>query len=263
MKMRTKLAFGASTLALLIIAGCGGSGTSNPADQLADPTVRFFNASPDTTGLKFFYNNEQLASNLNYFESTPDFQSVDFVLEEDGAIDFSVSDAGTGEELQRDNQVFNRDTHTLIVAIGKQNPGLEFAKGLQQLLIPVDRRPVQGKSRLYILNALVQGQDIENRPITFRTVDPADPLTNNTALFSKSNLEYGAFNANASVLDIDSGTRTFQARASDVDAVVVFAQKTFVFESGKIYFALVGGQMDATATDRQPKIEFFPLSSIN
>jgi len=259
MRKHAKLA-STMMVAGLFLVGCGGGGSSIPFDRLPDPTVRFFNASPDSAGLTFKINDDSRAANLEYFQSSPDFAAIPFVNDEDGAIDYSISNAADDVELERDNAFFDRDKNFLIVAFGKVNPGVEFEKGLQQVVMEIDRRPVQGKARLFILNAYVNSQGSDNRQINFQTVDPTNPNSTQRPQFNRNNLVYGAFRTDSSVLDIDPGTRTFQARAADSDGVVILAQKTFVFEANTLYFALVTGQADATDPARQPKIEFFPLS---
>lgn len=248
----------AAALALAWVGiGCGGEGGGN---QLPKPVILFLNVSPDSGNLQFSVNDTNVGGPLAYTQSTGDFTTIEDVTDEDGGSDVKVTDADTGTELERDSQVFQRDNDILCIAYGLQNPGAEFEKRLQQLIIGINRRPVTGKARLYILNAFLPRVGVSPRQINFQNVDPNDPLSNSRPLYSRNNLVYGAF-ADSSILDVDPGTITFQARASDSDAIVVLAQTTYTFEAGRIYLTIVGGQETNSDVNRQGRVLVFPLTT--
>lgn len=249
-----------AVLGMVFVSGCGGGG-SDLSQRLPEPTMLFVNAVSDSSQLAFYVNDVQNHANLKYLETSPDFMGIQNILEEDGGTDLSVSDATTGEEIERDNSVFDRDTDNITIAYGLLNYGSDDTKRLQMKFFGINRRIVIGKARLMIFNGLVQPAGVDPRSITFRDVDPATPLTTQAAQYSRQQLQYGAFAESASVMDIDSGTRTFQARASDSDSVEVFAQTTYTFQPNTLYIALVAGQVDSTDPTAKARIEFIPITA--
>lgn len=249
-----------AAVGMTVLFGCGGGG-SDLTQRLAEPTMLFVNAVSDSNELAFYVNDVQNHANLKYLQTSPDFMSISNILEEDGGTDLSVTDATSGEEIERDNTVFDRDTDNMTIAYGLLNPGSDDTKRLQLKYFSFNRRIVIGKARLFIFNALAQPAGIDPRNITFRDVDPNNPLTTSAAQYSRQQLQYGAFAESASVMDVDSGTRTFQARASDSDAVEVFAQQTYTFQPNTLYIALVSGQVDSTDATTKARIEFIPITA--
>jgi hypothetical protein len=247
-----------SVAVALALAGCGGS-TSNRKDP--NPALSFMNLVPDTAGLKFVIDDATLASNQAYLQYNTDFPFITYRTAEEGGSEYIISDATTGIEIERDSSEFALDTDNIVLAVGKQNPGSEVEKRLQQTVISINRRIVPGKARLFIINAFVPASGINLKNINFRNVDPANPTSNSRPLYGRDNLVFGAFRSDISVIDIDAGTWTFQARDAEADAVTVIAQKDFTFERDKLYMAVVVGQEDATDPARQPKIEFLPIAS--
>lgn len=244
------------------LIGCGGGGSSEDiTDRFPDPTVFFINSVPDVNQLAFKINDLQLVPNLGYLNTNADFLTIARDKEEDGGTDYSIENGTTGEEFERDNRTFEKDTDSLILAFGLANPGTEITKKIQQFVIQVNRRVVAGKCRLLIFNALIQPAGVDGRSINFRDVDPADPDTLVNPLFGKDNLQFGTFANDASILDVDPGTRTFQARASDSDAVEIFCQRTITLRSNTIMLALVTGRVDSNDANLQPRIEFINIST--
>jgi len=250
----------AATLALGL-TGCGGSGSNS--SLLPNPLVRFVNASPDSGQLQFLMNDVARSAPLTYLASSDDFASVPFITDDEGGYDFSVNDVGSGNELERDNTSIGRDTASIIISYGLTNPGLDDEKKVQQAIATVDRvTPIGNKARLVIFNAAVQPTGTEPLSIDFQTVDLTDPLSQGTPQFSKPNLTYGAYSETASVLLIDSGSKTLQARLSSDGAgstVVVVAQDTFNLIPGKIYLALVSGVVDSVIPGQAPKISLIEI----
>ncbi len=250
-----------AALSASALIGCGGSSTNTTLQP--DPLVRFIAGVADSANVDFLANDEPAASNLAYRDTVVDFKSLPFLEDADGGYDISVSTVD-GEELERINTVFPRDTSTFIISYGKYNYGDEIDKRPQLALLTIDRTaPVGNKAKLLIFNALVRDEGIENGPFDFQTVDPSNPLSQSTPLFQKQNIGYGQFGGDANTLTIDSGTQTFQAREPAGDgsnSVTVLAQKTFTFLPGRIYIALVSGITDSTVAGQGGEIAFYEVA---
>lgn len=250
----------AVTLGLLAV-GCGGSGS--PEDRLPDPNVRFVNSVVSTQNLDFFLNTDRAAPNLPYTTATPDFQRIDFIRESDDAYDITITPAGDVEELDRLATSFAKDTNTLILAYGLLNYGADLEKRPQVLLVQTPRvRPIGDKSLVMVVNALARPTGVENEAINFQSVDPSDPNSEDNPQFRKSNIGFGTYSADANDLLIDSGTRTFQARQAGSDAIEVYASREFTFEPGRVYLALVTGQVENTTAGLAPQIVFIEISTL-
>lgn len=235
------------------MSGCAGGGALN---VLPDPTYRFVNASVDST-LNVSLNDVDVATGVAYLGSTPNFASVEYRSESDGGYDATVYVPGTETEV-RNYQEWSRDAEYIWVAYGLRNYGTEQTKRLDQLHFRVDRdAPVGNRARLVIFNALVERDGVDPYAVDFRSYDPTNPAGSENPQFSKGNLAFGSFDSNSNVLDIDSGTLTFQARQSAADAAVIYAQKTYTFSPGGVYLALVSGKVGSTTTP--PTITYVQL----
>lgn len=257
MKRKSLFVLTAAVVGSIFFAGCGGGGTSSITDRLPDPYVWFFNVIPDNTGgVTFSVDDTVLSARLAYLGSSADVTQIDDVAEDDGGTDVSIADGAVGgSEIDRINELFNKDTDALLVAVGKQNNLGEDDKVAKILRMNINRRVVPGKARLYILNAYLPAFGTKVRQINLQTADPADPLSTRRPQFQVQSVNYTNFESH-NVLDMDAGTYLMQARDSDSDAVTVVASKTFTFEPNKIYLAAVTGQVDASDTTRRPRLDF-------
>lgn len=244
----------------LVAAGCGGGGVS-ALDALPDPTVRFFNLSPDSSAIGFQIDDKKLATNTAFLGSNADFTAFKFVFDDSGGSDYFITDDSNGTELARENAQFDKNTDHMILAYGKVTPGTELAKRIQMLNVGINRRIVPGKARIYIFNGYVPRLGIEPRTVNFRSIDALGSVSIAKAQYERTSLQYGAFDASASVIDVDPGTRIFQARATDSDAVVILAEGQAALASNKIYFAIIAGQEDSADPAKQGKITFVELST--
>lgn len=245
-------------VAIVVCLGCGGGSTATPND-LPEPTVRFFNVMMGASGVDFYLNDEIEVNNLGYLGSTPSFKSIRFITEEDGAYDVSVNEAGTANELERDYNFFQRDTDTIVIAYGKADAGAEPDKRALQMISAVSRKPASGQARLYIFNAMLREDGVENSPIDIQTYDPNDPTSQQNPQFQKKNIAYGTFSSDGNVLDIEPGTKTLQVRQSDSDAIEIYTQREFVLERGKLYLAIVSGQVGSADPAFAPTLTLIPI----
>lgn len=250
--------------ALSLLGGCMGS-TNNNSGNLPDPTVRFVNGSPATTGVDF-YLNDALYSSRAYLGSSANFQDLEFIEQVDGGYDAAIRSTGGTLDLDRqapDPPIFNRNTHNLMIAFGLPNPGGEILKRSQLMIMSIDRAaPVGNKSRLYIFNGMQRATGFENASMTLQTIEPGNPSSIDNPQFKRENVQYGD-NTDNNPLQIDSGSLTWIARLGDVDAVNEFARTTFTFGAGKIYLALITGQEGAANPALQPRVEFIELETKN
>ena len=261
--MRRLIRFYVAGAALsLVLAGCGGGGTTTAV--LPDPTVRFFNAGADNVSLDFFVNDVLKAGGVGYTASSADFVSYPFLTEEEGAYEISINRAGSAEELERDYIVLNRDQHYLFIAYGLADPGTELDKRMLVASFVINRtRPIGNKSRFVIFNSLVRETGVDNTSIDFQSFDPSNPASGDNPQFKTSDVTYAEFDPSKNILEIDSGSKTFQVRQNGSDSTLVYAQATNTFEPGKIYLALVSGKVDSVDPALRPKLQFIELSPEN
>lgn len=238
-----------------LLAGCGGGGS---LINQPDGQIRLFNASPDST-LDFRIDDVNERAGVAYLGNSPAFRTIAFRADTDGGYDMSVIVPGTEREV-RSEQFFARDQSYLWVAFGLATPD-NVDKRLDHTFIPISREaPIGNKARLIIFNALNSGPGFESNAVNFQSFNPSDPNSGDNPQFIRGSLGYGSFDQSGNLMDIDSGTLTFQARQTGSDAAVIFAQKTFTFESGKIYFALVSGVVGDPVVAKQPTITFFEIA---
>ncbi len=232
---------GLATLALGVLAGCGGS--SGSVTALPDPRLRFFNLSPDST-LDLYLNDDTRATNIAYGASAANFFSLD--IDEETEYDLALRATGSTIDLTSEFRTFARDTNWLVVAFGLQTFGTENSKRLQASLVNVDRtRPNGTRSRVVAFHGYVPATGNDNFPIILK-----NDLTIPTISFPA--LNFGGFTTQ----DIDAGPQTFIAQRASTDGEITRVTK--VFESGKIYLMYVGG-VEGAAGATAPKIDFFEI----
>lgn len=243
----------------VLLAGCGGSGTTSSAQE--DPKIRFINASPATTGLDLVLNENVQYANVAFRGSSADFQEIEFLPDNpDGGYDVSIRSAGGTVDLDILNNEYGRNTDSLILAFGLQNPGGELLKRAQVTTQTIDRKaPTGNRARLIVLNSLIRSTGFENVPITYQSIIPGDPTSIDNPQFRISDIQYG----NTQITTIDSGERTFIARRGEVDALQEFARSTFTFQPGRIYLVLITGQEANANPALQPRIEYIELQTEN
>lgn len=242
-----------------LLAGCGGK-TFSGEDARPDPTLLFVNASLASVRLDFLMNDALVDGNVAFLGTSPDFRSFRFISESDGGYDASIRPAGGGEEFDRFGFAPARESHSIAMAIGTPDFGTEFLKRCQILAFMVDReRPTGNRARVTFINALLRAPGSESPPVRFQTIDPDDPFSEENPLFSVSDVQYASV-GDSQTLAVDATTLTFQARRSDVDGVVVFAEREFAFGAGKIYLGVLTGQEGATDPALRPTIRFIELT---
>lgn len=231
-----------------LLIGCGGSSGTDVATY---PTMLFVNASADTTGLDLWLNESVLAADFQYLESNADFTAFEFISDNNGAYDIITQDTVTFEVYDAQNQVFVRDTHSVIVAVGLQNFGTEFLKRLQSITVDIDRTAPNGnKARLYVVHAFVREAGFATPPIKFQ-----NPGQN--PQFTTASIDY----ANSQSITVDSGPMDWDAVRADSDGTVVYASKNQILAAGGIYLVLVSGIENDATTAKQPAITFIELTS--
>lgn len=247
-----------ASLAAMSLVGCGGGSSQG---TLPDPTVRFINASPAATSMDFLLNDAVEGGNLGYLASTPDFQEYEFRSDtNEGGYDISIQVPGSTSELDRENTVFNRNTHTVVLSIGKPNPNGELEKRARIIQIPIDRTaPVGNRSRLIVFNSMLRAPSIDQVPITFQSIIPGDPASIDNPQFKLTDIQF----ASQQSITIDSGARTFIARRGEVDAVEEFARITFNFEPAKLYLVVIAGQESNPDGLATPQIAVINLATKN
>lgn len=248
-------------VASVALAGCFGE-TNSGGGVLPDPTVRFFNISPDAGTMDYLLNDEERASAVPYLGTTPNFVSFDFLSTNEGGYDVSCRLTGDTLELDRfvaSPPVFQRDTDNLVISVGLPNPGGETLKRTQLLIWNIDRTPPNGnKARMYVLNALVRAPGFENDVLTLQTIDPGNPASIDNPLFSRENVQY-ATQLGGSPFEIDSGTFTFIARRGESGAAVEVARREFNFASGGIYLAVMSGVEGSSNPALAPSVNFIEI----
>lgn len=259
--MKTRWALGGWTFvvaaAAVTLVGCGG--TQNTSNQ-PDPEVRFVNGVPDTANLDFVLNDEVKSQNLAYQSASADFESIEFLTEEEGGYDVSIRRTGTTNDLDIESRNFQRDTDTLVVAIGLQNPGGEPVKRARLVFVPVSRlAPTGNRARLVFLNGFLRSAGFDTPNVTFQSIIPGDPASIDNPQDSIRDVPYG----DNRLITVDTGNRTFIVRRADTDALVQYAEQTVNLLPGRIYLALVTGQEANPTLSLQPSLRFIEISTQN
>ncbi|RYG38553.1 DUF4397 domain-containing protein [bacterium] len=231
--------------ALLLTAyGCGGGGTTggNSDPALQRPSLVAVNAVSDSTAVDFKVNETVIGSSLGYLSASPNFQAFDA-----GDYDLSAGLPGTGIDLSTIAQTLGDGGALAAVAIGKMDYGDEYIKRFQVVPVSVNRIVPNGsKARLIFLNALIREPGFETPSIDFQDGErPQYPI---------ADVEY----AESFAIQVDIGTYTFEARRDNTE--LVYAEKAITFETGKIYLAVLSGEVGTTGATA-PKISVFPLAT--
>lgn len=228
-------------VAVGVVLGCGGGGSS--VSEVPDPVMRFINASPNSTALDAFANEIQLGNNVPYLGSSANFLSM-----EPGEYDIISQEDANPETQTIETFTTVKDTSLLAVAYGLVTPpNDEFDKRLRVATFSFDRnRPNGDQARLIVVHAYNAAFENFTPQVDFR--NPGDnPQINLPAI---------DFGANRTVL-VDAGPQTFVARRTGTEAEVT-PQKTFTFQGGKIYAAIISGVEDAVGT-QSPQINYIEL----
>jgi hypothetical protein len=235
-----RILFGLVAIGALALVGCAGGGGGG---GLPNPTIRYFNGSPDSTSLNFLLDDAVEASQLAYLESTPDFESVQARIR-----DLRVQEDGSSIDLWSEVVDLQKDRHYLVSAVGIENFGSEPLKRLRLLFTELDRTAPNGtRARLLIVHGYNRAAGLETPPIDFQT--PGD-----NPQFRVSDIAY----ANTATLEVDAGNWTFEARRQGTQTILV--QQNITLEGGKIYAAYVLG-IENGLGQHTPRIEFVELQS--
>lgn len=236
-----------AALAVLVVAGCGGS-TVKGEEALPDPTIKFVNAASDSGAIEFYLNDELKAANVNYLSASGPFMKVPFKSDLDGGYDLSSRVPGSQDDIDRISNLLERDRHYVAVTLGLLNPADgDEEKRARVALTEIDRvAPTGDKAHLYVLHAFNRPPGDETPQLNFQT--PGD-----NPQFKLENLEFGG----SQDIVVDSGFQTFEARRADVDGENVYASAGVTLKSGGIYFVIIGGIQDDPNTP--PILHFIEL----
>lgn len=223
---------------LLLMAGCGGSGSNS--SNLPDPAVRYINLSPDVT-LDYFTNDDSRATNLAFGQSSANFTSFS-----PDQLDVSTRESGSSIELTNDLFTFQSDTNTLVISYGLNNFGTENQKRLQTTFLTVDRKVPNGtKARIIAFNAFLRGTGDGNVSVGFK-----NSLTNPSIAFAPSTF------GTSTIKELDAGPVTLYAQREGTDSEITNVTKTL--EPGKIYLMYIGG-IEGTTGVTAPAIQFIEI----
>lgn len=227
--------------ALLIAAsGCGGGGTSSDAP---DPTVQYFNGICDADPVDFFLNQEPVAENIAFTETSPGFEETEPLIR-----DIAVREVGSTKEYWQEEFEFVRDSDYLLCALGLENFGTEFEKRVRLARFDIDRRqPNANKARIYVVHGF-------NRAAGFSTPDIDFQNPGNNPQIKLADIAY----LTEKNVEIDAATQTFEARRAGTESV--FMSTTFTFEPGKIYVIALLGIEDGVGV-LAPQIKIIELAS--
>lgn len=245
---RTGLLFAAALLCGLFV-GCGGSSST---DDVEDPTVYAFNASPDSVSLNFLLNDVAFASNLGYLGRSTDFSSIEYISEEDGGYDLAIETPAGDQEFDRRVVNYEEDKHYLTIAVGLRN----FAAGeeLKRLRVVdfdvVREAPIGNKAQLLIVHAMMRGPGLDTPEIDFQ-----NPGTN--PQFVTTGIPFGGGRS----LLVDSGATSWIAKRSDVDGETIYATRDITLDPASIYLVVVAGIEDDANPARQPQLIFQKLTA--
>jgi hypothetical protein len=233
-----KVMLAALTIAAMV--GCGGGGGGG--SSVPKPTIKFLNASPDSTALTFLMNDDVRASGLAYLESSPTFVTID-----PNDYDMFVREDGSPEDLDAITATLGADKDFVATAIGLENFGTENLKRIRIVPIEVDMTAPNGsKARLYILHTF-------NRQVGFDTpaIDFQSPGDNPQYKVTGINF------AGAATLTVDSGSQTFEARRAGTENV--YATATQALDAGGIYIVLFTG-IEGQVGTQAPQLVFVKLN---
>lgn len=233
-----------------LATGCGGSNFSG-SEALPDPKIMFMNASMDSGPVDYFLNEDLKSAGLGYLTSSNDFVTVPFIEDFDGAYDVSVLQSGATVPVDSINQVLERDKAYLVYSCGLLSFEPNVEKRMREAIIEVDRtKPVGNKARLIILHAFCRSAGNDTPVINLQT--PGD-----NPLFKATGIAFGE----TSVLSVDSGKWTYEARRGDTSGTTIYAEKEVTLQSGGLYFVIVSGLEDAADPSLRPRIDFIQLTT--
>lgn len=234
--------FASLAAATLFAAGCGGGGGGSSSGGNSNrPTYEVLNASPDSTGLDFRINDDQVATSLPYGSSSGAFNSLKPDL-----YDVNVHPTGAAQDAWSEAFNFTDGNDTAVVAFGLQTFGDEYYKRLRLAFVPVDRNAPNGtKARLFVLNAFNRAPGFENVSLDFK--NPGD-----NPQYDIEGISFGA----SSEVEVDAGSQSFDMRVNGAEQVIV--SKTLQLGAGKIYLVLLTGVEDATGT-KAPDMKLIEL----
>jgi hypothetical protein len=246
----TRTAITLLACATLALAGCGGGGGTGNG---SDPTVYFINASPDAGLVDFLLNAAFQETAMDYLDTSADFDSIAFLSDQSGGYDLTVQDNTTGDDLDVENRVFNKDTHTVVVCLGSRNfvTGEEL-KRLRNTVFTVDRHaPTGNKARLYVIHAFVREVGQATPQIKFQNAG------NNPQFFTPA-IDFGS----GQLITVDSGTMDWWAKRDDATGDVIYASATVTLDPSSVYVVLVSGIENDPDPNKQPKLTFIKLPTL-
>lgn len=230
LKRLTPVVLGAIVAGSALVAGCGGE-TSGSTGKDAELFV--VNASPDTAPLAYFFNDQQYGGNLSPKTVSPVFKLPS--LDPDaGGYDVSLEDPNRANQWDIQQLTFNKDSSTILAAVGLRNPSAETLKKLRYVSITPNRiAPIGNKARLIILHAFV-------RKAGFGTPKLALQNDKDNPLFQSSTMNFG----DSTVMEVDSGTFSganhWIVKDPDNDKVYI-ENPGFTLKPATIYLVLVSG----------------------
>ncbi len=239
---RTILAF-LCVLAALFVLGCGGAGGGS---QGRDPTVRFYNGSPDSPDLDFLMDSDVMASFLAFLEGSASFVSI-----EPGERDIVLRESGTTNEIDAVFGELPRDTDAIFSAIGLFDFQGEFDKRIRIAPTEVDRSVPNGNTaRLIIIHGF-------NRAFGFATpnIDFQNPGDN--PQFKAPDIAFAA----SATLVVDAVPQIFQARRAGTEEI--YASITLLdadIDPGKVYAVYVLG-VEGEVGAQVPQIVFVEIET--
>lgn len=244
--MRRFILFVGVCLTLLTLSACGGGGGGS-ADN---PVIMFVNSSADANGLDFKMNDTVEASNLSFLATTPDFEEFEFKGADVDGWDVSLHLNVDDTEIDRQAIIFPTNSDTLVIAHGIKNFAVgEEIKRLRFTPISANRlQPNGNKARLIIFHGFERSLGNTTPAVEFR--NPTETPLNNT----------GSINPGASAtLLVDSGSQDWEIRRAGASGV--FATKTQILQSGKVYLVLLSGIEDDPTPSKQVSINFIEIPS--
>ncbi|MBS1714866.1 MAG: DUF4397 domain-containing protein [Armatimonadetes bacterium] len=168
LKRAASLAIATLTATLLLLGGCGGDGGGGGGSVGADPIVIFVNASTEGP-LAFFLNDEQQGTDLAPKTVTAPIE-VPFRSEADGGYDMTLEPPDRSDQYDNLAMIFQKDTNSLIAAIGIKNPIQgEEDKRLREIFQVIDRKTPNGnRSRLFIVHGFNRKEGFTTPSLIFQ-----------------------------------------------------------------------------------------------
>ncbi len=234
-------------LTALLVCGCGGGGGTTGG---SDPTIYFINASADAGGVDWLLNGIVRGLNFVYLQSSPNFQTIPYISDANGAYDVITRENSTGNELDAENRVFEKNTHTVMVTMGLKNPAPgESLKRLRTQGFAVDRTAPNGnKARLYVVHAFVREVGQATPSIIFQNAG-------DNPQFFTGGIQFG----NAQMIVVDSGTMDWWAKREDASGDVVYASATTTLDPGSVYVVMVAGIENDPLPANLPSLTFIKI----